>query len=130
MPGTRTVRKLWGTSWPHLVAGAAVLAVAMPMVAAEYMGGGGGYSCYSALEDFAGPRPETRTTEFFDAGPPCWDEAKSRVITTAVLASLMFTAWIARCIALSRSRTRGPFVAAFVVVTLIGLYSGLIGGEG
>src|SRR5688500_10217018 len=105
----------------HLLALATVLAVGRMLVVPNYVGGGS-YDCYSALRDFAGPRPvEQPDAEFFDAGPPCWDEAKRRVITAAVLMPMMVASWVAGCVALRRHRRGWPFVAAFVVLAMIGL---------
>ena len=118
--------RLWWSVGSHLLVAAALVLVATVLVATDYAGGDRSYSCNSALEDFMGPRPAESDSELFDAGPPCWDEAKSRVLTAAVLIPLMVAAWAARCIALHHRRPRGPFVAAFVVLTVIGLYSGYV----
>lgn len=122
-------RPVWSTVWPHLLAAAALVLVADALIGGEYVGGGS-YSCNAPLEDFGGPRPAEQDTGFFDAGPPCWDEAKSRILTAAVLLPSMIGAWVARSVALASGRPRGPFVAAFALLGLVGFYAGFVGGAG
>ena len=92
-----------------------VLFMAVGLLGGEYMPDPS-YVCLPPLEDFFSPRPPVRQNEMFDPAPPCWDAARRRVATTAVVVPLGIVSAAATTVFVRRGRSALVPLASYVVV--------------
>jgi len=103
--------------------------VAVTLLAAVGFLGGeyspdGSYVCHPPLEDFASPRPPMRQTEFFDEARPCWDAARRRVTTAAVITPAGLVLAAATALLARRGRAALVPFGLYFVVTFFALAEG------
>ena len=100
-----------------------VLFVSAGLLGGEYMPDPS-YVCLPPLDDFFSPRPPVRQTEMFDPAPPCWDAARRRVATTAVVVPLGIAFAAGTTVFIKRRRSPLVPLAAYMVVLFVAFVAG------